>query len=184
MGNPIPPRPSSGAELAAGSAAQRVLLSPRGRLVWVFAALAAIRRSRRWESLAVAAVIVVTLTVFATMAAPDIVAAFGWQSATLEIDRVPAILGSSPAATYRRRSRKARDVSDAVVSCRVVCEERVVYERKGRTPGPTSRTCSHRPSPLRVQVPPMGWKRRFSSRYQRGLERRPSTWAGTRFGGT
>ena len=33
------------------------------------------------------AVIVVTLAVFAAMGAPDIVAALGWQPATLEIDR-------------------------------------------------------------------------------------------------
>lgn len=133
MGSPFSPRPSRGAEIAAGSAAQRILLSPQGRLVWVFAAVAAFAALVIGDSWLLVAVIVVTLTVFVAMAAPDIVAAFGWQPATLEIDRVPAILGSSPAATYRRRSRKARDVSDAVVSCRMMCEERVVYEQGSDT---------------------------------------------------
>lgn len=70
----------------------------------------------------------------------SIVAAFDWQSASLEIPNRQILLGDDIAAVFRRSSRRKRKIAEFSVQGTLVCEEEVKYRQ-----GTDTRTDRHRP---------------------------------------
>lgn len=128
MGTPVPPRRSSGVEVEAQSLVRRLTRSPYGKTAAILIAVGVFFTlfSRSWFGLLV---IMAGFGVLAVFAAPSFMAAFSWREATLELPSAGIALGSSPTLTYRRSSRRPRDVADFAVECKVVCRERVEYQR-------------------------------------------------------
>ncbi len=128
MGNPVPPRPSSGVEVEARSFIRRLYDSPTTRtavVVGVIGLFVTVSIGGVLGPLLVVgalAVIVVTLS-------PSLTAAFGWEAAKVELPTTALTLGSSPTVTYRRRARRPPPAAEFGIQCKVVCQERVEYRR-------------------------------------------------------
>jgi len=139
MGSPIPPRPSSDVEIEARSFIHQLTAAPTFKAATILAVLGIVVTIFAGGSFLGVVLIIGAIVVAGFGLAPSIQAAFGWQAATLTLSANPVELGSSPVATYRRPARKSRDVPDCIVSCRVVCEERVEYRRGTDTEVETAR---------------------------------------------
>ena len=128
MGTPVPPRRPPGVELEAQSLLARLRNSPHGTTgaILIGVGVMILVFAGSWLGLVA---ILAGVGVVAVYAAPSITAAFSWQEATLELPTTGVTLGSSPTLTYRRRSRRPRDLADFAVECTVVCQERVEYQR-------------------------------------------------------
>lgn len=59
----------------------------------------------------------------------DIKAAFVWRQARLDIPQALFELGATPVVTYRRDSKRVRDVGSCVVDFTLLCRETVTYRQ-------------------------------------------------------